>query len=396
MAADRDALITGIGLISSLGEGVAAHWDALNRPGCFQPVLDTASFAPWLVHPMAPLELDRQIPKRGDQRQMEAWQRTGTYAAGLALDAAGLKGNAEVLGRTDMIVAAGGGERDYAVDEAILSALPTADDPEVLLNQRLMSDLRPTLFLAQLSNLLAGNISIVHGVIGSSRTFMGEEASGTDAVRIACARIAAGQGDVFLVGGSFNAQRPDVLMLHELGGILWKRDYAPVWQRQQSGGGMVLGSLGCFLVLESRAHAMMRGVQPVARVAAIATDRCRRGPGEATTVARRQFGGMRHHLDDGTAAVISGASGVAGPTAEEAAFLAELNLPVRAAATALGHSLEPSFLGSLALAAISVQQAALFAPLEPSEAPLAGSLRQALVTSWGLWRGEAMAVVDGG
>src|SRR3712207_8516744 len=37
--------------------------------------------------------------------------------------------------------------------------------------------LRPTLFLAQLSNLLAGNISIVHGVAGSSRTFMGEESA---------------------------------------------------------------------------------------------------------------------------------------------------------------------------------------------------------------------------
>jgi len=52
-----------------------------------------------------------------------------------------------------------------------------------------MSDLRPTLFLAQLSNLLAGNISIVHGVTGSSRTFMGEEQSGVDAVRIAHARF---------------------------------------------------------------------------------------------------------------------------------------------------------------------------------------------------------------
>ncbi len=55
-----------------------------------------------------------------------------------------------------------------------------------------MNDLRPTLFLAQLSNLLAGNISIVHGVTGSSRTFMGEESAGVDAVRIALARIAAG------------------------------------------------------------------------------------------------------------------------------------------------------------------------------------------------------------
>ena len=395
MAADRDALITGIGLISSLGEGIAAHWDALNQPGGFQPVLDTASFAPWPVHPMGHLDLDKQIPKRGDQRQMEAWQRFGTYAAGLALDSAGLKGNADLLAGMDMIVAAGGGERDYAVDEAILSALPSAEDPDVLLNQRLMSDLRPTLFLAQLSNLLAGNISIVHGVIGSSRTFMGEESSGTDAVRIACARIAAGQGDLFLVGGSFNAQRPDVLLLHEMGGILWKRAYAPLWSRQSAGGGMVLGSLGCFLVLESRMHAAARGAHPVARIAAIATDRCRRGPGEATAVAGRQLAGMRHNLQDGAAAVISGASGVAAPTMEEAAFLAQLNLPVRAVATAFGHSLEPSFLGSLALAAMAVQKGALFAPLEAAETPMAGVLCQALVTSWGLWRGEAMAVVDG-
>ena len=78
---------------------------------------------------MTALELDRQIPRRGDQRQMEAWQRIGTYAAGLALDSAGVKGNAELLSRMDMIVAAGGGERDYAVDTAILSALPSAADP---------------------------------------------------------------------------------------------------------------------------------------------------------------------------------------------------------------------------------------------------------------------------
>ncbi|HET8995507.1 MAG TPA: beta-ketoacyl-ACP synthase [Acetobacteraceae bacterium] len=393
--AERDALITGIGLVSCLGEGVEAHWAALNQPGGFQPVVDAGTFAPWPVHPMVPLELDKQIPKRGDQRQMESWQRIGTYAAGLALDSAGLKGNAEVLGRTDMIVAAGGGERDYAVDEAILSALPGAGDPDLLLNQRLMTDLRPTLFLAQLSNLLAGNISIVHGVIGSSRTFMGEEASGADAVRIACARIAAGQGDVFLVGGSFNAQRPDALMLHELGGTLWKQAYAPVWERQAAGGGMVLGSLGCFLVLESREHAAARGVPAMARVAAIATDRCRRGAGEATAVARRQYAGMRHHLQDGAAAVISGTSGAAAASAEEAGFLAELGLPVRAAVTAFGHAMEPSFLGSLALAAISVRQGTLFPPLESAEAAMPGALRQALVTSWGWWRGEAMAVVDG-
>ncbi|WP_348235112.1 hypothetical protein, partial [Salmonella enterica] len=88
---------------------------------------------------------------------------------------AGAKGDDDLLKRMHMIVAAGGGERDYAVDGQILSGLEASNEPGKFLNERLMNDLRPTLFLAQLSNLLAGNISIVHGVVGSSRTFMGEE-----------------------------------------------------------------------------------------------------------------------------------------------------------------------------------------------------------------------------
>jgi 3-oxoacyl-(acyl-carrier-protein) synthase len=44
---------------------------------------------------------DTQIPKKGDRRQMEAWPRIGTYAAGLALDSAGIKGDREILARTD-------------------------------------------------------------------------------------------------------------------------------------------------------------------------------------------------------------------------------------------------------------------------------------------------------
>jgi 3-oxoacyl-[acyl-carrier-protein] synthase II len=392
----RDALITGIGLASCLGDGADAHWAALTRAGGFQPVVDETSFAPWPVHAMPALDLDKQIPKRGDQRQMEAWQRIGTYAAGLALDSAGVKGNAGLLSRMDMIVAAGGGERDYAVDTAILSALPSAADPGAYLNEHLMSDIRPTLFLAQLSNLLAGNISIVHGVVGSSRTFMGEEASGTDAVRIACARIAAGQGELFLVGGSYNAQRPDGILHYEMGQLAWKRPFAGVWQRQSQGGGLVLGSLGCFLVIESREHAVARGARTLAHIASIATDRCRRRPGEATANATRQLETMRQHLDRSHSAVISGASGAPAPTTEEAEFLRGVGLPVRATATAYGHSLEPSFPANLAIAALSLSNRRLFPPLEFAELelPMAAELRQVLVTSWGHWRGEALAVVE--
>src|SRR5436190_13275020 len=156
----REAWITGIGIVSCLGEGAEAHWQGFAER---RIKIDAERFAPYPVHPLAPLDLDKQIPKKGDQRQMEPWQRIGTYAAGLALDDAGVKGNADLLARMDMIVAAGSGERDEAVDVGVLSDLPKAERPEIFINERLMSDLRPTLFLAQLANLLAGNISIVHG-----------------------------------------------------------------------------------------------------------------------------------------------------------------------------------------------------------------------------------------
>src|SRR6476646_1832633 len=118
--ARRDVVITGIGVVSSLGEGLEAHWAGLNAP----PALpDVTAFAPCIAHPIVPINFDQQIPKKGDQRQMEPWQRIGTYAAGLALESAGAKGNAELLARMDMIVAAGGGERDETVDAVILKGL---------------------------------------------------------------------------------------------------------------------------------------------------------------------------------------------------------------------------------------------------------------------------------
>ena len=161
----RDVVVTGIGLVSCAGEGIAAHLDALNADAPAR--IDTTSFAPYPVHPVAPLVLDGQIPKKSDQRQMEPWQRLGVYAAGLALESAGVKDDAAFKSALHLVVAAGGGERDTAVDGAILTGLRDAPDPGAYLNEHLLNDLRPTLFLAQLSNLLAGNIAIVHGVTGA-------------------------------------------------------------------------------------------------------------------------------------------------------------------------------------------------------------------------------------
>jgi 3-oxoacyl-[acyl-carrier-protein] synthase II len=392
-SAEREAWITGVGIVSCLGEGPQAHWQKLMEA---HPSADAATFAPYIVHPLAPINFDGQIPKKGDQRQMDNWQRIGTYAAGLALDSAGVKGKPDILSRIDMIVAAGGGERDLAVDSAILSTVPGAANPAAFLNERLMSDLRPTLFLAQLSNLMAGNISIVHGVTGSSRTFMGEESSGVDAVRITLSRIVAGQSDIALVGGAYNAERPDLLMLNDFGGFCLKDRYLPVWERGDKGG-FALGSLGAFLVIEGRDHAEKRGAKPLARLTAVLSDRAKRQPGGVTASLTRLWDKLKDKVKAGSAAVLSGASGAGPATAEERAFLkAHDGLAVRATGSYVGHGMEPQFPMNVALATVALQHGSLFPPADSTglERPMSGELSQILVTSVGHWRGEGLALVE--
>jgi 3-oxoacyl-[acyl-carrier-protein] synthase II len=389
----REAWITGIGIVSCLGEGPEAHWQKLMAA---QPAADTTTFAPFVVHPIAPINFDAQIPKKGDQRQMEAWQRIGTYAAGLALDSAGVKGKTDILSHMDMIVAAGGGERDLAVDAAILSGLPQAADPAAFLNERLMNDLRPTLFLAQLSNLLAGNISIVHGVTGSSRTFMGEESSGVDAVRVALARIAHAQSDIALVGGSYNGERADMQMLFEFAGLGLKDRFTPIWERGENGG-VALGSFGAFVVIEAREHAEARGAKPLARLTAVLSDRSRREPGGVTAALAGMWNKIKAKIKSGHAAVLSGASGAQPATNEERAFLqAHGDLAVRATGSYLGHGPEPQFVMNIALAVVALGHASLFPPCDTTglERPMNGDLSQVLVTGVGHWRGEGLALVE--
>jgi 3-oxoacyl-[acyl-carrier-protein] synthase II len=391
--APHEAWITGIGIVSCLGEGLDAHWRGFNES---KPVIDKETFAPYIVHPLAAIDFDKQIPKKGDQRQMEPWQRIGTYAAGLALDSAACKGNAALLGHMDMIVAAGGGERDEAVDGAILTALPKSKRPDLFLNEHLMNDLRPTLFLAQLSNLLAGNISIVHGVTGSSRTFMGEELAGIDAVRIALARIGAGQSDIALVGGAYNGERSDVVMLYEFGGYCLKGEFHPVWDRQESSG-FAIGSLGAFLVLESRAHAVARDAKPIARLTAVASGYSKRGPGATKNELGRLWSKIGGAVRPGSTAIISGATGAEPATGEERSFLGlHPELPVRATGTLIGHGLEPQMVMNVALAALAVNRGKLFPPCGGSrfERPMEGALTQAVVTGVGHWRGEGLALVE--
>lgn len=394
MSSPRDVVITGIGLVSSLGEGPDAHWQKLAQPG-LQPVLEAARFAPYTVHPLPEIDWNLQIAKRGDQRQMETWQRLGTYAAGLALDDAGIKGNDELCTTMDMVVAAGGGERDEAVDAAILAASESRNDRDVLLNEKLTTELRPTLFLAQLSNLLAGNISIVHKVTGSSRTFMGEEGAGVAAVETAAARIRSGQSTHILVGGAFQTEHSDMLLGYELAGYLHRGPWKPVWQRQGAeGGGLVSGSGGAFLVLEQREHAQSRGRKIYAELGPVVSGRARRSRGELDAEIAALL--KQAALPNGKLLALSGASGAHTATSSEKAALdANPAISARGFATLTGHMKEAQFPFAVALAALAVDRKAAYPVFDAAaEKAFEGIPQTVLATAIGYHQFEGMALVN--
>jgi len=390
----HDVVITGIGLVSSLGEGTDAHWQKLTAADAV-PVVDTERYSPYSIHPLPEIDWGLQIAKRGDQRQMETWQRLGTYTAGLALDDAGIKSDEALCATMDMVVAAGGGERDETVDNAILAASETRNDRDVLLNEKLTTELRPTLFLAQLSNLLAGNISIVHKVTGSSRTFMGEEGAGVSAVETAAARIRSGQSTHVLVGGAFQTEHPDMLLGYELGGYLHRGQWKPVWQREGGeGGGVVSGSGAAFLVLESRAHAEARGRRIYATLGPVVSNLTRR--------RKQDLGDAIAGLLDKTSLpangpllAMSGASGAHAATkAEKAALERNPQLVARAFGTLTGHMKEAQFPFAVALAALAVDRKASYPTFDAAnEKAYDGEPRSVLATAIGYHYFEGMALV---
>jgi 3-oxoacyl-[acyl-carrier-protein] synthase II len=391
MDKSRETWITGIGLLSSLGEGLETHQARLNSGDV--PVTDFKTYPTFLFHPLGPVDFDKQIPKKGDQRQMELWQRIGTYTAGLALTNAGIAGNQELLKRMDMIVAAAGGERDVNVDASVADELRRTNSPEVKLNERLQNELRPTLFLAQLSNLLAGNISIVHGVVGSSRTFMGEEGSGIQAVQTAHARIRAGQSELALVGGAYNAARPDMLGLWEFAKMHYRDEYKPVFAPGRKPG-MATGTGSCFLVLESRAHAEARGAKPIAKITHVQSARGKRDTGGVRTSIAALLDEAKQRAGNG--AVYTSATGVEPATHEEAEALKALNLPVRAVVSRVGQTFESMFPFGIAFAALAVSSGKLAAamPDVPLENANVDGVKSIIVSTVGHWRGEGVGIVE--
>jgi 3-oxoacyl-[acyl-carrier-protein] synthase II len=254
----HDVCITGYGLLSALPEEKESLWQALNHFSSTYSTVNASDFAPYSHHPLVNYAIEQQIVKHSDRRVMGAVMQSAVYTAGVALDQAQLKNQPELLQDTQIIVALRGGERDDAADQAITATCHVAREYRETLNAGLMAQLRPTLFLSQLPNLLAANIALLYGTVGSSVTLMGGEIGGAQAIQLACARIESGQAQRILVGGVCINATQEIINAYGQAQKLLTTPFVPLWERTQEG--LYLGSASGFLILESQHAAKARNV----------------------------------------------------------------------------------------------------------------------------------------
>jgi 3-oxoacyl-[acyl-carrier-protein] synthase II len=265
----RDVAITGYGVVSAFGDA-AQTWAGLCRcrpaVGRGLPTFEGRfpfgrSYAPSSFDP------SKYIPRRADQRAMGTSMQYAVVAAGMALEQAGLLARSDLLDDTALLCAARFGERDEDVDVQIGAAIALQDDASygATLNELLTKMLRPGLFLAQLPNLFAGNISLVFQLRGPSVTFVGDHAAGARTIVEGFDMIRHGEAEVVLAGGAFNGDEYQARFL--FAGTGWLSPDASDADVRFAGGfgpaddGLIPGAGAAFVVLESSEHARARGQQ---------------------------------------------------------------------------------------------------------------------------------------
>ncbi|PYM34818.1 MAG: hypothetical protein DME15_07845 [Candidatus Rokuibacteriota bacterium] len=240
----RRVVLTGRGVVSPLGVGIAQHWDAV-RAGRLAvgrverlaalglPASTGAAVSAELLQP----HLGRLPRKR--QKLYNRATLLGMLGASLAMEDAGL--GWDLAAMTDYLVASESKPAPGTLDMA-------------LANRFCMHNINPLDFsMKTLPNLAAGHVAIAHDAQGFCRVLTEGNVGGARAVGDAYRLVAEGDLDVALCGGA-DAQLEELLFAHYWGtGVIASDD--------GSHPGYVPGEGSGLLVLEDAEHARARGVR---------------------------------------------------------------------------------------------------------------------------------------
>lgn len=299
-ASSRRAVLTGIGVLSPIGQDPDAFWQSLisGRSG-IRPLsaFDTAGLPVHFAGDVPEFDAKKYIPKeekeaRKSLKVMARPIQMAVAAAQLALTDGAV--DKKKLDPTRFGVEFGAGMIATELEELAPAAQlcsncqPGVVDMEKWGDQGL-PNIPPLWMLKYLPNMLACHVSIIHNAQGPNNTITQSDVAGLLAMGEAFRIIGRDQADLFLVGGAESRLNPLSMVHNSLVMALSRRNEAPEracrpFDRGRDG--LVLGEGGTVLVLEELEHARRRGARIYAEMAGFgsAFDRGMTGSGLARAI----------------------------------------------------------------------------------------------------------------
>jgi 3-oxoacyl-[acyl-carrier-protein] synthase II len=277
---EREVVITGLGIISPIGVGREAVWDAVaNRRSGVRPVPHLAS-AGWLAPfggEVVDFDPKQLIQPRKSIKVMCREIQLASAAAEMACQDAGLPQASLDPDRFGVIGAAGVLYCDLEeLRIPFIEWLKQEDFDIYRWSRQAMGELYPLWMLKYLPNMPACHIGIRYDARGPNNTISLGDVSSLLAIAEAADVIRRDQADVMIVGGTGSRLNVTDFLWHGDARLASNGTFEPAavcrpFDLHRSG--MVYGEGAAQIVLESGAHASARGAKPIARIAASAT-RC--------------------------------------------------------------------------------------------------------------------------
>lgn len=259
MSERRRVVVTGIGLVTSLGIGRAANWTAAvtgtsgARPITSYEPMDTTTTIACQVEGFDPTEfMDRRVARR-----MDRFSQLAVAAGRMALDDAALTVDAALGPRIGALIGSG------------IGGLQTFVEQTLVVDQRGPDRVSPLFIPMVIANMASAQVSMELGLKGPLSCISTACASGNHALGDATEMIRGGRADVMLAGGAeASVTRVGVAAFNAMRALSTRNDDPAGASRPFEAGrdGFVMGEGGAILVLESLEHATGRGAEPICEV----------------------------------------------------------------------------------------------------------------------------------
>lgn len=257
-------VVTGMGMVSPLGNTVTDSWQALLAGTSGAQLIDSfdaSAFATRFSAPVKNLDLAPYLSEK-DARKMDPFIRYGMVAGIQAMEDAGLAVTSANAHRIGCIIGSGIGG---------LGSIEDAHDTLLTKGPRRIS---PFFVPGAIINMVAGNLSIRYGMRGSNLAICTACTSGTHSIGMAAREIMYGYADAMLCGGAEMATTPVGIGGFGAARALSTRNDNPQaasrpWDKNRDG--FVLGDGAGVMVLENYDLAKARGAKIYAELVGFGT-----------------------------------------------------------------------------------------------------------------------------